>query len=97
MDNDSVSETNSGINCGIALDNRLSFEEHLKLILNKVKVATKSTFMHYTCVVIIFSIRVYVVCIFYNFFWKLVKQVKLVFLCFQDIKICVIMLKNFAV
>ena len=34
--NSSVSEANSPKQLGIILDNRLSFEEHLKVILNKV-------------------------------------------------------------
>ena len=51
LKNNSVSEINSGINLGIVLDNRLSFEGHLETILNKVKGA-KSYLMHYSYMVI---------------------------------------------
>ena len=34
--NNNVSETNSQKHLGVVLDNRLSFEDHLKIILNKV-------------------------------------------------------------
>ena len=34
--NNNVSETNSQKHLGVVLDNRLSFEDHLKMILNKV-------------------------------------------------------------
>ena len=36
MKNNSIPEANSQKQLGIDLDNRLSFEEHLKMILNKV-------------------------------------------------------------
>ena len=36
LNNNTVSETNSQKHLGIALDNRLSFEDHLRMILNKV-------------------------------------------------------------
>ena len=36
LNNNNVSETNSQKHLGVVLDNRLSFEEHLKMILNKV-------------------------------------------------------------
>ena len=36
MNNNSLSEANSQKQLSIVLDNRLSFEEHLKMILNKV-------------------------------------------------------------
>ena len=37
FDINNVSETNSRKHLGVVLDNRLSFEDHLKIILNKVK------------------------------------------------------------
>ena len=37
FNNDNVSETNSEKHLGVKLDNRLTFEDHLKMILNKVK------------------------------------------------------------
>ena len=36
FNNNNVSETNSQKHLGVALDNSLSFENHLKMILNKV-------------------------------------------------------------
>ena len=36
FNNNNVSETNSKKHLGVVLDNRLSFEDHLKMILNKV-------------------------------------------------------------
>ena len=36
FNNNNVSETNSQKHLGVALDNCLSFEDHLKMILNKV-------------------------------------------------------------
>ena len=36
FNNKNVSETNSQKHLGVVLDNRLSFEDHLKMILNKV-------------------------------------------------------------
>ena len=36
FNNNNVSETNSQKHLGVVLDNRLSFEDHLKIILNKV-------------------------------------------------------------
>ena len=36
FNNNNVSETNSQKHLGAVLDNRLSFEDHLKMILNKV-------------------------------------------------------------
>ena len=36
FNNNNVSETNSQKHLGVVLDNRLSFEDHLKMILNKV-------------------------------------------------------------
>ena len=36
FNNNNVSETNSQKYLGVVLDNRLSFEDHLKMILNKV-------------------------------------------------------------
>ena len=36
FNNNNVSETNSLKHLGVVLDNRLSFEDHLKMILNKV-------------------------------------------------------------
>ena len=38
FNNNNVSETNSQKHLGVVLDNRLSFEEHLKIILNKVNI-----------------------------------------------------------
>ena len=36
FNNNNVSETNSQKQLGVVLDNRLLFEDHLKMILNKV-------------------------------------------------------------
>ena len=36
FNNDNVQETNSQKHLGVVLDNRLSFEDHLKMLLNKV-------------------------------------------------------------
>ena len=36
FNNNNVSETNSQKHLSVALDNRLSFEDHIKMILNKV-------------------------------------------------------------